>query len=257
MRSRPYIGINGVMKPQEVTEAIRHFDAPHGRSLMVGTVATYKSLRGIPMKEYWAQQTPSLERVQEIFLAGAGRGALNLVHYSADASDRRWFCKDMLEIVSTIGDSLDGFQLNMVWPSWQFLSAFHTLTPGRRRHIVLQIGNAAVAQVGGRPSMLVRILKSYVDLVDHVLLDASGGQGKPLNTAWALQYLRAMRDAGLPFELGVAGGLGPYTMGPIKELIHEFPNLSWDAQRLLRNAENELDPDFVNRYLEESCAILR
>lgn len=254
MTPHPYIGVTGFTEPRQASQALAHFDPPHGRRLMLGVLASHKSLRGIPMKERWAKQTPSLAQAKTMFDAAASRGALNLVHYSTDEAAHS---RDLLDIVSGIGDSLDGFQLNIAWPSPGVLGAFHTLVPGRSRSIVLQVGAAAVVRVGHQAPMLARRLKDYVDLVDHVLIDASGGLGKPLDTGSARQYLRAIRDAGLPFGLGVAGGLGPYTLGPIRELIVEFPNLSWDAQGLLRTAENELDLDFVARYLEASCAIAR
>jgi len=164
-----YIGITGFTTAGEVLFAQQLIPPDARYQLMIGVLATYKSLRGLPMKEHWAKQTLRLEDIAGIFSAAAGRGTLNFVHYNADVNDRLWFCKDILEITSAVGPPLDGFQINMVWPSLQFLSAFHTLVPGRRRSIVLHVGMKAIEQVGGTPHMVARRLQNHVYLVDHIL----------------------------------------------------------------------------------------
>jgi hypothetical protein len=49
--------------------------------------------------------------------------------------------------------------------------------------------------------------------------------------------------------LGVAGGLGPDSLGSLRQLVENFPMLSIDAETNLRTVDNELDLDKVNRYL--------
>lgn len=254
----PYVGITGFTKPEQVRQALGYFDLPWGRRLMIGALASPKSLRGEPMREKWAKQTPLLSEVANIFSAAYGRGALRLVHYSADSDGQA--CRDLLKIVADVGDPIDGFQLNIVWPAPRTLSAFHTLVRDRRRIIVLQIGQAAVERAGGTPDGVAKRLLDYDGLIDYVLFDASGGEGRPLDARSARPYLRAMREVCerrlFSIGLGAAGGLGPDTMGPIEALLPEFPHLSWDAQGRLRNERNELDPSLVVGYRESSRKLL-
>jgi hypothetical protein len=221
---------------------------------MLGVLASYKSLRGLPMKKRWAEQTPTLEHVAEQLFTGH-RNVLNYVHYSAD--DDAHLALDLVDIAQTVGSTLGGLQVNIPWPSTESLADFHRVMRGRRHSIVLQISEAAVLQAGATPEDVTERLRAYGGLADGLLFDMSGGEGKPLEYERAQRYLRAFADAELPFHLGVAGSLGPDSMDPVEGLLAEFPRLSWDAQRRLRNDANELDQRAVMHYLYKSYSLVQ
>jgi len=79
---KPYIGITGFTKREEVEFALKVFPRNSNRKLMVGVLATYKSLRGIPMKPKWAKQTPNPEKIKDIF--SNDERVINLVHFSTE-----------------------------------------------------------------------------------------------------------------------------------------------------------------------------
>lgn len=81
----------------------------------------------------------------------------------------------------------------------------------------------------------------YAEVVDYVLLDHSGGHGKPFNPECAHNYLRELKTKNPGIMLGVAGGLSPTTLNLVKPLIREFPNLSIDAESNLRTHTDHMD----------------
>jgi len=222
---------------------------------MVGVLASYKSLRSLPMREQWAKQTPPSDKLGSIFFEHPQ--VLNLIHYSAGAAEDHDFDRDLIDLSHHAGLAHHGFQLNMAWPSPTALHRVHGQDWLGGLTIVLQIGPRAIALAGGTLEGVVDKLKQYTGLAQYVLLDGSGGLGRALNVEWARQYLRAFRDARLPFSLGVAGGLGPNSMEPVQELIAEFPDLSWDAQGRLRNRDHALNTILACEYLDLSYALVR
>ncbi|MDO8408385.1 MAG: hypothetical protein Q7S95_04140 [bacterium] len=255
MQTCPYIGVTGFTDRQQVIEAFFHVPDNAHRRLMVGVLASYKSLRRLPMREQWAKQTPPSDELHSIFFEHPQ--VLNLIHYSADIFVDKELCDDLLALAHHAGSVLHGFQLNIVWPSSIALRDFHRFVRKQKLSVVLQINHGSIALAGGTPVAIVEKLRRYEGLIQHLLVDASGGLGKALNVSWAQLYLRAFRDAQLPFALGVAGGFGPNSMEPIKELLAEFPDLSWDAQGRLRDKDHRLNPILAGEYLDLSYALAR
>ena len=252
---KPYIGVTGFVTLEEVHAALDHVPERASRYLMVGVLASYKSLRREPMREKWAKQTPDIEILSGVFPDYyTGKETLHLVHYTGDDET---LCQDLVEIVRRVQYRLDGFQLNLVWPAPAALERFHELTRLSRRRLVLQVSRQATAAFDDDTTLVAQKLRDYHDLVDYVLLDASGGEGRLLDLEWARRYLHSFEDRNLPFRLGVAGGLGVRSMEQIQRLLVEFPYLSWDAQGRLRNQRNELDLEAVGSYLDQSFALVQ
>jgi len=248
----PYIGITGFTGSEEVAGALRIFPPAGKRKLMVGVLATYKSLRGIPMKEKWAKQTPKSEDVAHIFLPDSY--ALNLVHLSTEEDQKETLLADMIRINEVAGPFLHGFQLNVAWPQMNQLYTYRA-TLGQHHKIVLQIGQKAVEQAGGTAEGVVKHLELYKENIDAILLDPSGGKGRPFDPERAYELLTAIQEQGWDLALGVAGGLGPQSFHLVKNLVGDFPDLNIDAQGKLRNQDNELDQEMVKTYLRKAFTI--
>ena len=243
---KPYIGITGFTKQEEVVSALDIFPQNSNRKLMVGALATYKSLRGIPMKPRWAKQTPNPEAIRSIFLND--ERVVNLVHFSTEEGQEGLVLADMLRIHELAGANFHGFQLNVAWPQINQLDEYRAAM-GRDYRIVLQLGQKAVEAVGGTTQGVVEMLCRYAGIVDDVLLDPSGGLGKPFDPERAREFLSAIAERGWNLGFGVAGGLGPDSLNLVEPLVAEFPNLSIDAQGRLRNTENDLDMEAAKIYL--------
>jgi len=251
----PYIGITGFTGPEEVSQALRVFPINPKRKLMVGVLATYKSIRGIPMKPKWAKQTPKPKEIKNIFLADSH--ALNLVHLSTEEGREDALLADMFKIHDLVGEKLHGFQLNVAWPQVNQLYKYR-ITKGWDYQLVLQIGQKAVEAVGGTPEGVVNAVELYAHNINAVLLDPSGGQGKPFDPKRAREFLTALSQRDWDhLSLGVAGGLGADSLDLVEPLVADFPNLNIDAQGRLRNEDNELDPILTETYLKKALQLFK
>lgn len=246
-----YIGITAFTKVKEVDAARKAFNCP-SRKLMIGVVATYKSLRLQPMKEYWAKQTPHCNDIKYLFTDDPR--TLNLVHYSSDQGKEALMATDMRVIAQNAGRNFHGFQINMAWPDVRELHQYHEATEVPH-YIVLQIGKDAIS-MEPNPAAIGQRLRDYREVIDAVIVDMSGGTGKALDAKWTHMTLAAIKEYNSHLDLVVAGGLGPDSLQPIEALLKDFPDLSWDAQKLLRDKDNNLDPVAVELYLKRSAAML-
>jgi len=248
----PYIGITGFSKSEEVSAALQVFPQNGNRKLMVGVLATYKSLRDIPMKPKWAKQTPHPSTIAGLF--PNDERAVNLVHFSTEEGQESSVLADMLKIHELAGPNFHGFQLNVAWPQINQLDDYRAAM-GWDYRIVLQLGQKAVEAAGGTAQSVVDMLYHYAGIVDDVLFDPSGGLGKSFDTERAREFLSSIAEQGWDIGLGVAGGLGPDSLNLVEPLIADFPNLSIDAQGRLRNADNDLDLNAVNAYLVKALQL--
>ncbi len=251
----PYVGITGFTKRSEVEALLSVVPVeqiPNKRLLMVGALASAKTLRGETNK--YPNRYPAIADIAKIFIPDRNR-AINLVHYNTDEPDRLGV--QLVQVASTyadeVGYSFDGFQLNAAWPHpdqiVQLFGQFAELA------IVLQIGRRAFEMVGNDPNKLACRVLDYAGVIDYVLLDPSGGKGRPFDPECARGYLRALRDQNLgsmDIGFGVAGGLSPTTLNLIEPLLEEFSDFSIDAEGRLRTIEDHLDLNVACEYLVEA-----
>lgn len=244
----PYIGITGLTTPREVHFALNNFPAG-SRKLMVGVLASWKTVRGIPLKPRWAKQFPDPQRLSDLLRTDPR--VLNLVHYSTDEGQESSLFDDLITLHNLAGPELSGFQLNIAWPPITLIEAYRLTKFGRKSHLILQLGQRAVEVAGGTTKGVVKRLMDYEHLVDAVLLDPSGGLGQAFDTQRARQFLRAIAET-TGFGLGAAGGLGPDSLNLVEPLLDEFPGLNIDAQGQLRDENYNLDLQAVRQYLQRS-----
>jgi len=227
----PYIGITGFMTSTEVGSVLNSFPANVKRKVMIGVLAGLKSLRGKTNK--WPGRYPKVEEIKNIFIDHPA--ALNLIHYNTKEPDS--LLAQLLVMTKLGGPNLHGFQLNMAWPSKKVLVYYRRQCP--EKQIVLQIGNKAIELVMKSPEILANHVERYSGVVDYVLLDPSGGLGKPFDVAEIRSYLEAIEAKKTEIGLGTAGGLSAQTLDILEPLAKEFPNLSIDAEGKLRNKEDD------------------
>jgi hypothetical protein len=243
----PYIGVTGFTSGEQVDQALICVPLS-GRRLMVGVLASSKTLAGMPNR--WPQRYPPVREISSIFRSDPR--CLNLVHYSTDHPKQ--FPEELCRIERLVGPRLHGFQLNIRWPDPELVEDYRRVSLlTRRPKIVLQIGPAALREVG--PAQLRRRVQEYGTLIDDVLIDPSGGLGKPLKPGEVQSYLAALE--GLRPGIGVAGGLSAKRLG-LLDPLRQFPGfsrLSIDAEGGLRDPEtDELLGDEVQNYLLASIA---
>lgn len=243
---KSYIGVTGFVKSEEVTAVQAHLPIESVRPLAVGVLASWKSLRGRPIKPKWQKRIPDRSSIKPLF--SDDPRLLNLIHYCADKREEDSLLEDLLRVGRLAGPNLHGIQLNIAWPALKALETYRVAVSCRQL-IILQISQKAVELTGGKPQEVAARLTRYWPLVDGVLLDPSGGRGQRFNPTAAREFLSAIAEKNLGLGLGVAGGLGPETLNLVEPLLEEFPNLSINAEDRLRDANNDLDLAAVSIYL--------
>lgn len=246
-KNGPYVGVTGFMSRSEVDAALKVIPEGSSRCLMVGVLVTTKTLLG--RANMWPNRCPQIYQVADIF--SDDPRALNLIHYSTDYPELLF--GDLCRMTELARPRLDGFQLNIAWPSIPQLREWRKMYPDQ--YLVLQIGDRAI-EIAESTGGFESFLEGYVGVVDAVLVDASSGTGKPLDSLKGAEYLRVAQ--GLSMETGIAGGLGFQTLHLINPLLTDFPRLSIDAQTQLRTAlpEDALHIGAMRMYLEDAFPIL-
>ena len=248
MHGQPYIGITGFMNADEVRSALKVLPYPSPRCLMVGVLASSKTLAGLTNK--YPRRFPQVQSIAGIFVRHPN--VLNLIHYSTD--DRLSVCNQLRGLTELGGPCLHGFQLNMAWPD------IDEITTYRKYHeehcLMLQIGCRALAMVEDNPSKLSDRVRVYAGMINGILLDASGGKGTPLDRDKTCSFLRAIRERNSSIGLGVAGGLSPATLDLVEPLFAEFPDLNIDAEGQLRTPKDNLNLKVAQTYLSSVLRML-
>lgn len=245
---KPYIGITGFTSKNEATEALSAMPCSVDRYLMVGVLASSKTLRG--EKNKYPNRYPAVEKITGIFPDDPR--ALNLIHYSTD--DPATLSKQMLELASLAGPNLHGFQLNCAWPPPSELQLFCNAYPETK--VVLQIGERSLEMVGNSSyGLSIKLHMEYKGLIDYVLLDSSGGRGQILEVEKMSKYLYVLQTLPTQIGLGIAGGLSPQSLPLIEPFIRDFPDLSIDAEGCLRDGSDKLDIITVKEYIREAWKI--
>ena len=245
--NRQYIGITGFTTREQVQQMLAHVTTNAQQALMVGVLASSKTLNG--EKNSFPVRFPRVEDISNIFTAD--ERVLNVIHYATRAPEALF--AQMKELVALAGENLDGFQLNICWPSLEQLTLFREAFEHLK--IVLQVGTSAFNIVGNHPRTLALKLAEYDGLVDYVLLDPSGGRGLPMSAAALSSYVLALKKARFPAKIVVAGGLGPSGLHLVETLLREFPDLSIDAEGKLRDENDVFLPDAAAQYLDKAFAL--
>jgi hypothetical protein len=247
MPQKPYIGVTGFTNGDEVRSLLDTIPQNTNRLIMVGVLASSKTLRGIPNK--WPARYPRPVKLRNIFKNHPL--ALNLIHYNT--KEPGTLLEQIKQARELAGPNLHGFQLNMAWPNPRVLAKI--AMQSQRTIIVLQVGRHAFQMIGHSPKLLADKIKEYEGCIDYVLLDPSGGYGKPLDSKTAQLYLEALTIKDLPLGLGVAGGLSATTLNLLEPLVSQFPNLSIDAEGKLRNKKDRLDLQLTQKYVQSALTL--
>ncbi len=246
----PYIGVTGFVSRSEVQSIFNTIPENSSRLLMVGVLARYKTLKGIQNK--WPNRYPKVEDIDSIFFRHDK--ILNLIHYSTKETES--LADQLTEITQFCSPYLNGFQLNMAWPSPKAISQYCALYNWDKK-IVLQIGSKALKAVNNSPKILASRVAEYKYIADYALIDPSGGLGIPFNTDRARDYLEALSVKKLHMGFGVAGGLSPTTLDLVEPLIKDFPSLNIDAEGKLRDQKDHLDIDLTTKYIRKAFKLFR
>lgn len=251
----PYVGITGFMDSTESAHALRVFGSPSGTfnyKLMVGVLASARSVRG--EEKRFANRYPSLRKIPSIF--PNSNQSIGLIHYSTDYPNCLYQDMQALAEHCAHNPGFHGFQLNMNWPNVDDLKRWKNESLVGRT-LVLSITSSCMHLAGNQPDVVAELVaKSYHGLVDYILLDPSGGRGQVFDLPTMLGYLRAFAQVGIIENLVVAGGLSSTNLVLARAIAGEFPGISIDAERKLRNQDDNLDLGESTYYLNAAKNVL-
>lgn len=235
-----YIGVSCFMHQAEVREVLAMLPLDPQRKLMVGTVASSKTLMGRPNS--LPGKFPRITGLRSIYKGITDPRALNLVHYATNEPD---MLAEQLSVLKELsGSEVHGFQLNIVWPDPK---ALYHLPKGFK--VVLQISPQLMEN--GSPQAIATRLADYHGLVDSVLVDRSRGVGKAIDVEDTRRVFEAIRSEPrcVNIGLGLAGGLSAANLQDVAMLVREF-DASIDAENALRDHNRDaLDMGLVKEYV--------
>ncbi|MCX6735899.1 MAG: hypothetical protein NTZ13_02350 [Candidatus Parcubacteria bacterium] len=252
----PYVGITDFMTFEQVQQMLAVFKsnlAPsQNRRLHVGVMMSYKTLHNLETR--WTKAFPKKENIADIFSSSE---TMNCLHY-ADYEAIDVQCS-IAKAISYGGNGINALQLDMIWPNPDYI-AKAVFASGVNLEVILQIGKNAIEEANDDPKEVVKRLSGYKDIVQYVLLDKSMGQGLGMDATGLIPFAKAVKEAFPEISIVAAGGLGPESVGLVKPLVLEFPDISIDAQGKLRQSGNALDPidwNMAEMYLIKALALLK
>lgn len=188
-KRKPYIGVTGIATPEEARFLSQAFDRhlPASHQGMAGVLVSSRTLSGANEK---VEKYPPLDSIPAIF-AETKAAAFNTIHFRTKQPE------SLVEDVTRLFDHnhlydariATGIQLNMLWPDPAHLDQIKNRMPDLQ--IVLQLGTRALNQSSRMD--IANSLTEYADLVDYVLLDPSGGIGRPFDTDDLVPYFQTSR----------------------------------------------------------------
>ncbi len=236
---------------QEEVERV-HAALPPGdcRLLMVGVLASTAVIQG-RRPDRFGGRYPALEAIPRIFTSAPR--LVNLLHFRDETKDDQAIVAQLATLSELGGDRVHGFQLNIKWPSPSIIERHRARFPGHR--IVLQVGAGAFRAVHQDPESLARrVQQEYTGLIDDILIDPSGGEGKALSMASTRRCLEALRSYISAVGLAVAGGLSAENVEQlVGPLVPAFNDVSIDAEGRLRTPKTDaLDVERAVAYVVEA-----
>ena len=270
-RIRPYVGVSGVVNPEQQTELTNHsYDelTSVGRKLALGIKANHRTqydAMSDPHGELWYPVgdaiTTAVDARRETMIIAQVALRTDLV-----AIDETYADRFMETIVDRTSDYLDAIQVDMCKYEKDPI-AFGRIIRAMSRTGMQKILQCHV-QAGGSPQKAIDSIKTLSDgyEINYLLFDASHGDGRAINADRVLPYLdAAYSDKDFHHSLinfGVAGGLDATTVGTtINKLLQYHNDISWDAEArlhtpILKGSDGSLDIDTTKKYLSASTGIL-
>jgi len=228
---RQYVGITGFTDRSEVLAVLDGISDLTGHVLMVGVLASLKTLREYNKK---SSRSPSVLDIGDIFVDRPG--VFNVVHFYS--RDTETLAEQMREITIFGGEHMHGIQLNIAWPPMGALIEYRGVFPDKK--IILQVGTQAFKEVGYNPSKLAARISGYAGLFDYVLLDESAGTGKPMDTKKLIPFISVINES-FPGSVVVAGGLCSDTIQDALPIAQRFNYINLDAEGQIRTEDDRLD----------------
>ena len=241
-----YVGVAGITTRAQADAVLAALPVGFPRRVAIGVLASAKTLAGGERNA----RSPAPDDIAGIF--PSDERAINLVHYFTRTTGDG-LASELHAARGVGGHHCHGLQINIAWPDPIELRAFASSTT-RCARIVLQLGPAALEAVSFDAEGIADRLVPYMDsgVIDDVLLDASGGVGRPMSLPWISECVAVIREAFPELGITIAGGLSPVCL-PERALL---ASVSIDVESGVRDAFDALHPGKVRAFLDGVYGLL-
>lgn len=247
MNHLPYVSVTGITERGQA-EAIRNrlrargLEGAGGRRLVFGILGSRKTLLDKKPNKY-PHRYPRAEQMAHLFTPNNPMDPLDLwLHYCDEeragdgttlfqrVSEAVEVCLPEEETLGVVGPM--GIQINATWPDPRQMTKIAAEFP--EMEICLQVGPKAMEQKPPNTPAFYEAIDAYAWKIDHVLLDFSAGEGKPLDLSIAQELAYALRDEYPCLGVGIAGGLCAERIYEAAHLLCSIPRISTDMEGAVR-----------------------
>ncbi|MCK5062975.1 MAG: hypothetical protein KAR23_03525 [Candidatus Aenigmarchaeota archaeon] len=263
MQTTNYIGVTGVSSVEEVREVRNIVDRmktasllPQDKKVMLGYLVSQKTLND----QHTENRRYPLFKDLPAMLEAVGDNIFTMIHYNS-----REF-ETLAEQVSQIFDFEDiyekglckAFQLNMAWPDPKEIEKIKSSYP--EIMFVLSLTKDAIS--GNTPAQILEKTEQYHGLADYILIDPSGGEGKPFDIEQSADIYRALRNNFTKERIVFAGGFDPDNISQrLETLIDKLDttDFSIDAEKGLRiplsqkYGDDLFSAEMIEKYLTSAA----
>lgn len=252
----PYVSINGPVDPYDITKVATSGPARSlkelGRNTIFGIQVSEKTQKQNIENKYGPNWYPVGKRLQNP--CGAWRADELLIHLNTNnthPTDIGIFAMQIYtngNVIETSDSDLDfnsrlsivnrisGYQLNRLpWHLQDYQPVLEKMRPAMHlSRLILQASISHLEQLN--PNEFVAKLRPYAGYISSVLIDASSGQGIPLNSQKIKPYIEACYEKVPEIAVTVAGGINHQSVDNLAgTLLADYPTLSLDAESGLRD----------------------
>jgi phosphoribosylanthranilate isomerase len=263
MKAKAYVGITGPADipetraiGKEFSEAGYSMESPH--IPMLGFLVSYKTLNGPATQN---RRYPPVNSLPDLLRETAGQ-VLTMVHYNS--KERDTLSHQVTRIFDGVYDKgwCRAIQLNLVWPEPEQVARIREHYPAML--IVFQASHKAME--GKTPNQIASGIKDYGDSISYVLIDPSGGRGRPFDLESSVATYSELREQCPELTIGFAGGFTGENIAPrLREILQrvERNDFCIDAEGGLRDkitsayGDDLLNIEKVRGYLQSASAVLR
>lgn len=277
-RNRPYIGVSGVVSPDQHRELVAIAEpfiqnrATH--SLAVGIKATHKPQYDDIENKYGRLWYPVGDAIAGVTDAALASQTFNIAQVYLEpqniADDPLYPERFFDKLCGRTRHYLDALQVDML-PYHTDPEQFTGVCRAMARTGLVTILQCHGFAMAHGPAQALEDLKAVTNIAegsgpDYVLFDASHGRGQVMNPGRLLPFLSlAYEDswfADFGTNFGIAGGLSSETVDSLlAPIVAEFPQVSWDAEgkphKAIQDGGNgSLHMQTVRNYLVRSYGLL-
>lgn len=236
-RATPYVGISGVVNPEQQETLAAAFEASglrtYGRQLMLGVKAVHKTQWldiGNKYGREWFPVGPeefgsALDRKRDTFNVAQ-------MFYEPDMTHDPAYREAFLRRIADRAEWLDGVQFDMLpWHDEERTLDVLAIVKSIGKKVLLQCHGDTMNALG--PNGTIQRLAPYAPSIDYLLFDSSHGKGVEMNPDALLPFVDAAYESS-GFEhvgVGIAGGLSAQTVENLLPAVaREFPGISIDTE---------------------------